>query len=114
MAESGLVPAIGGFIKTSSAARASADNLIAVANVDPSKISDGIVSVLFWSAKVFGKVLAEINAHPELAEKMHESQVVVERMDFLHGMEVLYSILDTTGLLAALSKIGISLLKLIS
>ncbi len=114
MTGSGLFPAIGGLIKTSSNARASADNLVAVANVDPSKISDGLASVLFWSAKVFRKAIVEINANPHLAEKMRESQLVVERMDLLHGVKVLYSVLDSMSLLAALSKAAVSLLKLLS
>ncbi len=114
MAGSGLIPALGGFIKTSSGARVSADNLVAVANADPSRISDGVVSVLLWSSKVFGKVLFEINSNPQLAERMRESQIVVERMDLLHGVKILYSFLDGMGFLAVLGKAAISLLKFLS
>ncbi|WP_202319486.1 hypothetical protein [Archaeoglobus neptunius] len=62
------------FLQSSAMAGKAADNVIAVANVDTAKISEGFNVLLSWALKLTIKIFEEINANPSLKAEMVESQ----------------------------------------
>ncbi|WP_290595964.1 MULTISPECIES: hypothetical protein [unclassified Archaeoglobus] len=73
MMKAEFLTALNGFVASSAKAQMAADNVIAVANVDTSKISEGVYVIFTWAMKIVGMLLEEINRNPALKERMIET-----------------------------------------
>ena len=68
-----LLGALNGLVASSAKAQTAADNVVAVANVDTSKISEGVYVIFTWALKIAGMLLEEVNRNPALKAKMIEA-----------------------------------------
>ena len=99
------------FAKTSADVRMAADNMIAVANVDVSRLNESLLTLMKWGGKIAVMLFQEINKHPSFREEIVEAQrmvfgnvnvisdVMVKYWPYLHQIAV------NTGLLKVASKL---------
>ncbi|MDI3497875.1 hypothetical protein [Archaeoglobus sp.] len=73
VSEAEFMVALTKFAETSATASAAADRVIAVANVDASRIADGFNALLGWAMKIATLLLEGISKNPSLKAEMAES-----------------------------------------
>ncbi len=93
--------ALNGLVQSSAKARMAADNVVAVANVDTSRIAEGVYVLLTWAMKIAGMLFEEINRNPALKSKMMESGRMLSE-----NSTVLFNALVKTGILQSLLEIA--------
>lgn len=99
------------FGKTSADVRLAADKMIAVANVDVSKINDGLMVLMKWGVKIATTLFHEINKTPSLREEILEAQkTIFGNLDVISGVLLkfgpyLNQIATNTGLISLASKV---------
>ncbi len=93
--------ALNGLVQSSAKARMAADNVVAVANVDTSRIAEGVYVLLTWAMKIVGMLFEEINRNPALKSKMMESGRMLSE-----NSTVLFNALVKTGIFQSLLEIA--------
>lgn len=88
-------------VASSAKARMAADNVVAVANVDTSKIAEGFHVILTWALKIVSMLLEEINRNPALQAKMVETGKIISE-----NSTMITNNLIKTGILPALLKMA--------
>jgi len=99
--EAEFMKALNFAVASSAKARMAADNVVAVANVDTSKISEGIQVVLTWALKIVGMLMEEINRNPALQARMVETGRIISE-----NSTMIANNLVKTGILPALFEIA--------
>lgn len=108
--EAEFMSALAKFAETSASARAAADRVIAVANVDTSRIADGLNALLTWGMKIATLLLEEISKNPSLKSELAESQQML-----FGNLDTIVPVLVKFGpyINQILSNFGLSLDKLL-
>ncbi|MBO8179816.1 MAG: hypothetical protein H0Z19_04955 [Archaeoglobus sp.] len=108
--EAEFTTALAKFAETSATASAAADRVIAVANVDPGRISEGFNVLLNWGMKIAALLFEEISRNPSLNAKMVASQQML-----FANIDVIASVLIKFGpyINKILGNFGLSLVKII-
>jgi len=111
VSETEVMAALGKFMKTSETARVAANKVIAVANVDVDRISDGFMALLSWSAKISAILVNEVKSKPELGAKLVEAErAMADNADIIYAAMLKFapyisSFLVDTGLMNVLLKL---------